>query len=72
MEKMASNPVYIQGSAAESNIRIAGLAPVCKNILLATGGTEGGTDKPTDCGEDCIEYTKMSQDYYEEISRIFG
>ncbi|KAF6817345.1 hypothetical protein CSOJ01_02527 [Colletotrichum sojae] len=72
MEKMASNPVYIQGSAAESNIRIAGLAPVCKNILLNIGGAEGGTDKPTDCGEDCVEYTKMSQDYYEEINRLFN
>lgn len=70
MKTIAANPINVQGPSGQNNIRITGFAPACKSILLDIEGAEYESVKPTDCGVDCVEYTNMSQEYYEEIRRL--
>lgn len=59
--------ITVSGPYGDNRIRVEGLPPSCMVLTNDLDGSTDGGPIPVPCGSDCVEYSRMSPEEYEEI-----
>ncbi|KAI8228648.1 hypothetical protein K4K54_002085 [Colletotrichum sp. SAR 10_86] len=64
--------ISIRGPVGDHGIRATGVPPVCMNLATMLGGAVNGTGMPIPCGSDCMDWVKMTPEYYEGVRKMLN
>lgn len=61
-----SSHITITGPIGDNHIRAEGVPPTCMTLATVIGGTAGQAI-PIPCGSNCMEWTNMTPEFYENV-----